>query len=280
MSTLSDSGTETVFGEFARTQAAAAVAAAEPAWDDVAPREEATAVLGPADFRPIRTWYVPVKAAVEWTIAASLFVFVAPLIGVLAVLVRLTSPGPAFYSQTRVGRNARLYKIYKLRTMTHNCEAGTGAVWAAKNDPRITPLGRILRDTHLDELPQLINILQGHMGLIGPRPERPELTPALAREIPNYRCRLWVRPGVTGLAQMLLPPDSDLFSVKRKVAHDLHYIRHISLGMDVRIALCTVCHFFAAAFKAACKLLVGGYGKAIAKKCDLPEADQDELFAA
>jgi lipopolysaccharide/colanic/teichoic acid biosynthesis glycosyltransferase len=276
MSTISDSGTETMFGEFARTQAVAA----EAAWDDVAPREEATTVLGPEDFRPLRAWYVPVKAAVEWTIAACLFVVVAPLILVLAALVRLTSSGPAFYSQTRLGRNARLYKIYKLRTMAHNCEAGTGAVWSAKNDPRVTPLGRILRDTHLDELPQLINILQGHMGLIGPRPERPELTPALARQIPNYRCRLWVRPGVTGLAQMLLPPDSDVFSVKRKVAHDLHYIRHVGPGMDLRIALCTVCHFLASAFKAGCKLLVGGYGKAIARKCDLPEADQDELFAA
>jgi lipopolysaccharide/colanic/teichoic acid biosynthesis glycosyltransferase len=237
-------------------------------------------VLGPDEFKPIRAWYVPVKAAVEWGIAACLFVPAAPLILVLAALVRLTSPGPAFYSQTRLGRNARLYKIYKLRTMEHNCEARTGAVWAARNDPRITPLGRILRDTHLDELPQLINILQGHMGLIGPRPERPELTPALAREIPNYRCRLWVRPGVTGLAQMLLPADSDLFSVKRKVVHDLHYIRHVGPVMDVRIACCTACYFLAAAFKAACKLLVGGYGKAIARKCDLPEPDQDELFAA
>jgi lipopolysaccharide/colanic/teichoic acid biosynthesis glycosyltransferase len=258
-----------MLGEFTRTQAAV-----DAAWGE----DDAT-VIGPAGFAPIRGWYLPVKMAVEWGISFCLFVVAAPVMLVLAVLVKVTSPGPAFYSQTRVGRNARRYRIYKLRTMTHNCEAGTGAVWAAKNDPRVTAVGRFLRDTHLDELPQLINILQGHMGLIGPRPERPEITPALAREIPNYRCRLWVRPGVTGLAQMLLPADSDLFSVKRKVAHDLHYIRHVSPAMDVRIALCTACYFCAAAARAGCKLLVGGYGKAIARTCDLPVADQDELFA-
>lgn len=259
-----------MLGEFARTQATA-----EAGWGG----EDEHTVIGPAEFTPIRGWYLPVKAAVEWGISFGLFVAALPLMVVLALVVKATSPGPAFYSQTRVGRNARKYRIYKLRTMTHNCEAGTGAVWAAKNDPRITPVGKFLRDTHLDELPQLINILQGHMGLIGPRPERPEITPELARQIPNYRCRLWVRPGVTGLAQMLLPADSDLFSVKRKVAHDLHYIRHVSPAMDVRIALCTAFYFFAAAAKAGCKALVGGYGKAIARKCDLPDADQDELFA-
>jgi lipopolysaccharide/colanic/teichoic acid biosynthesis glycosyltransferase len=258
-----------MLGEFTRTQAAV-----DPAWG-----EADTTVVGPAGFSPIRRWYLPVKMAVEWGISFCLFVVAAPVMLLLAAVVRTTSQGPAFYSQTRVGRNGCRYRIYKLRTMTHDCEAGTGAVWAAKNDPRVTPVGRFLRDTHLDELPQLINILQGHMGLIGPRPERPEITPALAREIPNYRCRLWVRPGVTGLAQMLLPADSDLFSVKRKVAHDLHYIRHVGPAMDLRIALCTACYFFAAAAKAACKVLVGGYGKAIARTCDLPEADQDELFA-
>lgn len=258
-----------MLGDFTRTQAVV-----DPAWG-----EDDHTVIGPVEFKPLRAWYLPVKAAVEWGISFCLFVMALPVLAVLAIVVKATSRGPAFYSQTRVGRNARRYRIYKLRTMTHNCEAGTGAVWAAKNDPRITPVGKFLRDTHLDELPQLINILQGHMGLIGPRPERPEITPELARQIPNYRCRLWVRPGVTGLAQMLLPADSDLFSVKRKVAHDLHYIRHVSPTMDLRIALCTAFYFFAAAAKAGCKALVGGYGKAIARKCDLPDADQDELFA-
>jgi lipopolysaccharide/colanic/teichoic acid biosynthesis glycosyltransferase len=238
-------------------------------WDDTAEYAACT---------PLRAWYPPVKGVAEWAVGLVLFTAVAPLIVLLAVAVKLTSAGPAFYSQTRLGRGGRLYRIYKLRTMCHDCEKGTGAVWAAKDDPRVTPLGKVLRDTHLDELPQLVNILLGQMGLIGPRPERPELVPALAREIPRYRQRLQVKPGVTGLAQMLLPADSDLFSVRRKVAHDLHYIRHIGPLIDLRIGVCTACYFITAAGKAGCKLLVGGYGKAVARTFDLPEPDQDALF--
>jgi lipopolysaccharide/colanic/teichoic acid biosynthesis glycosyltransferase len=249
-------------------------------WDDAAAGgitlyEDTSEYAGCA---PLRAWYPPVKSVAEWVAGLLLFVAFSPLIVVLAAAVKVSSAGPAFYSQTRLGRGGRLYRIFKLRTMCHNCEAATGAVWAAKDDPRVTPLGKILRDTHLDELPQLVNILLGQMSLIGPRPERPELTPMLAREIPHYRQRLQVKPGVTGLAQMLLPADSDLFSVRRKVAHDLHYIRHVGPLMDLRIALCTICYFAAAAAKAGCKLLVGGYGKAIAHKCDLPAPDQDALF--
>ncbi|HEY7087660.1 MAG TPA: sugar transferase [Tepidisphaeraceae bacterium] len=278
MSTFSDTGTEAVLVDLGRSKVSGV-----PSWmgggGAVDALVEYDIVAEPVEsLVPLRAWYLPVKSAVEWLLGLSVFVMAAPVIVVLALLVKATSRGPAFYSQTRLGRNGRLYRIYKLRTMMHNCEAATGAVWALKNDPRITAIGKILRDTHLDELPQLLNILQGHMGLIGPRPERPELVPALAREIPHYRQRLQVKPGVTGLAQMLLPADSDLFSVRRKVVHDLHYIRHVSPLMDVRIALCTACYFFAAAAKAGCKLLVGGYGEAIAKKCDLPEPDQDELF--
>jgi lipopolysaccharide/colanic/teichoic acid biosynthesis glycosyltransferase len=276
MSTLSESGTDVVFADFARSQAAI-VASSWPLEQPLRFPEEG-ALPESASFAPIRAWYVPLKSSVEWMIALALFVFTSPVMIALAALVKMTSRGPAFYSQTRLGRHGRHYRIYKLRTMAHNCEATTGAVWARKNDPRITRLGRILRDTHLDELPQLVNILQGHMGLIGPRPERPELVPALVGEIPSYTRRLQVKPGVTGLAQMLLPADSDLHSVRRKIVHDLHYIKHLSPLMDLRIALCTVCYFSAAAAKAGCKLLVGGYGKAIAAECALPEPDQDVLF--
>jgi lipopolysaccharide/colanic/teichoic acid biosynthesis glycosyltransferase len=214
---------------------------------------------------PVRPWYVPLKVGMEWVAALFLFIATAPAVMILALLVKLTSSGPAFYSQTRLGFQGHPYRIYKLRTMTHNCEAATGVVWAAREDPRTTPIGKVLRDTHLDELPQLLNVLQGHMSLIGPRPERPELIPALARAIPAYCHRMLVRPGVTGWAQILLPADSDVRGVRWKVAHDLHYVKHLGFGMDLRIALCTVCHFSAAAANACCTLLVGGYGKAVEK---------------
>jgi lipopolysaccharide/colanic/teichoic acid biosynthesis glycosyltransferase len=273
MSTIPDTRSQTVFANSGSAKAADGFS-----WGEMlAPVEFSADMLGSESFTPIRGWYLPVKAAVEWSVSLLLFLLAAPALLFFAVLVKLTSRGPSFYSQTRLGLHGRQFRIYKLRTMTHNCEAASGAVWASKNDPRVTRLGKFLRDTHLDELPQLLNILQGHMGLIGPRPERPELVPGLALEIPHYRQRLRVRPGVTGLAQMLLPADSDLFSVRRKTVHDLHYIRHVGPLMDLRIALCTGCYFAAAAAKAGCKMFVGGYGVAIAKKCNLPTPDLDEL---
>ena len=139
----------------------------------------------------------------------------APFIFVAALLVKLTSRGPAFYSQVRLGLDGRPFYIRKLRTMYHNCERLSGPCWSTANDCRITPVGRFLRRSHIDELPQLWNVLCGEMSLVGPRPERPELIPTLARSIPGYRHRLEVRPGVTGLAQIQLPPDTDLDSVRR-----------------------------------------------------------------
>jgi lipopolysaccharide/colanic/teichoic acid biosynthesis glycosyltransferase len=179
--------------------------------------------------------YAGCKAALDFTAALALFVLSAPLLLVLALLVRLTSRGPAFYTQIRVGRHGRPFKIYKLRTMTHACERQTGPRWSPPGDSRVTPFGRFLRKTHLDELPQLLNVLKGDMSLVGPRPERPEFFPALEQEIPRYRERLQVRPGVTGLAQVQLPPDTDLDSVRRKLAYDLYYIRHLGPWLDLRI---------------------------------------------
>src|SRR5262249_52271591 len=118
----------------------------------------------------------------------------------------------------------------------------TGAQWSTPGDRRITPLGQFLRRTHLDELPQLWNVLRGDMSLVGPRPERPEFIPQLEKAVPHYRARLQVRPGVTGLAQVQLPPDTDLTSVRRKLAYDLYYIRHRSFWIDVRIIACTALH--------------------------------------
>jgi lipopolysaccharide/colanic/teichoic acid biosynthesis glycosyltransferase len=177
---------------------------------------------------------------VERLLAVVLFLVALPLIVLSALLVRLTSPGPAFYTQTRVGRHGRLFTIYKIRTMVDDCESLTGPRWSMPGDPRITWIGHILRRTHLDELPQLLNVLRGEMGLIGPRPERPEFVAELELALPHYNHRHTVLPGVTGLAQVQLPPDTELESVRRKLAHDLYYIEHLSPWLDLRILCCTV----------------------------------------
>ena len=171
--------------------------------------------------------------------ALALLVLGGPLILVLAALVKLTSRGPAFYTQKRLGRHGTSFTIYKLRTMVDRCESLTGPRWSLPGDPRVTGLGRFLRASHLDELPQLLNVLRGDMSLIGPRPERPEFVPELEKALPGYWQRLTVRPGVTGLAQVQLPPDSDVTSVRRKLAHDLYYIERLGPWLDLRILLCT-----------------------------------------
>jgi lipopolysaccharide/colanic/teichoic acid biosynthesis glycosyltransferase len=193
-------------------------------------------------------WYPVFKLLVEFIGSTLLLLTVAPVILLAALLVKLTSRGPVFYSQVRLGRNGKPFRIYKIRTMTHNCENQSGVRWATANDPRITPIGKLLRATHLDELPQLWNVLKGDMSLVGPRPERPEFVPNLERAIPHYRARLEVRPGVTGLAQVQLPADTDIHSVRRKVAYDLYYIRHMGPWLDLKLILCTVVHMFGVPF--------------------------------
>jgi lipopolysaccharide/colanic/teichoic acid biosynthesis glycosyltransferase len=194
---------------------------------------------GLADLAPPAGYYGAVKRGADLACAVVLLVLTAPLLLLSMLLIKLTSRGPVLYLQTRVGRGGRPFTIYKLRTMVHKCESLTGACWAIPGDPRITPVGRLLRRTHLDELPQLWNVLRGDMSLVGPRPERPEFVPQLERAIPHYRERLLVRPGVTGLAQVQLPPDTDLESVRVKLAYDLHYTAHLGFWLDLRITLAT-----------------------------------------
>ncbi|MCI0459800.1 MAG: sugar transferase [Gemmataceae bacterium] len=191
----------------------------------------------------------PAKRAVEFAGALVLLVLTGPLILLAALLVRLTSRGPAFYTQTRVGLGGKPFTIYKLRTMIDNCESLTGPRWAIPGDPRITWLGHFLRVSHLDELPQLLNVLKGDMSLVGPRPERPEFVGELERALPGYRERLAVRPGVTGLAQVQLAADTDLTSVRRKLMHDLYYIREGGLWLDFRILCCTACRMLGIPFR-------------------------------
>jgi lipopolysaccharide/colanic/teichoic acid biosynthesis glycosyltransferase len=200
-------------------------------------------------------WYLSFKTAVDFALALVLLLFAAPLVALAALLVKLTSRGPAFYTQTRVGRDGRLFTIYKIRTMVDKCESLTGPRWAIPGDPRITPVGQLLRRSHLDELPQLLNVLRGQMSLIGPRPERPEFVPELERVLPLYRQRLVLRPGVTGLAQVHLPGDTDVHSVRRKLAYDLHYIEHLSPWLDLRILFCTVLYAAGIPFRISRKLV-------------------------
>lgn len=229
---------------------------------ELAPSEIAgTAPLLKAVPRPVnsetivlrRTWYATAKPILDVIFSLVLLIAALPILLLTAVLVKLTSRGPVLYSQVRLGRFGKPFSIFKLRTMYHNCERASGACWSQPGDPRVTPLGRVLRATHLDELPQLWNILRGDMSVVGPRPERPEFVPSLERAIPPYRSRLLVRPGVTGLAQVQLPPDSDMASVRLKVAHDLYYIRHFSYWLDLRILACTVLHLFGLPCHALCR---------------------------
>jgi lipopolysaccharide/colanic/teichoic acid biosynthesis glycosyltransferase len=140
--------------------------------------------------------------------------------------------------------------------MYANCEAYSGACWSRPGDRRVTPLGRLLRKSHVDELPQLLNVLLGHMSLVGPRPERPEFLPVLEQAIAGYRDRLWVRPGVTGLAQVQLPPDTDLARVNLKLAYDCYYIERIGPWLDCRIVLATITKVFGVLFGVA-RILFG-----------------------
>jgi lipopolysaccharide/colanic/teichoic acid biosynthesis glycosyltransferase len=183
-------------------------------------------------------WFI--KRWCERLLAWSSLIVVSPFLLLLALLIRASSKGQAFLWQERVGLGGRVFQIVKLRSMFEDAEQWTGAVWASEDDPRITPLGRYLRKLHLDELPQLWNVARGEMSFIGPRPERPEFVDNLIDEVPGYECRLAVLPGVTGLAQVNLPPDQTQDCVRRKIELDLEYIFTAEPSLDLRIVVCTV----------------------------------------
>ena len=180
-----------------------------------------------------------VKAAADVVLAAGLLVASLPVMLGAMLLVRLTSAGPAVYTQARVGRGGRVFTLYKIRTMYHDCESLTGPRWCLPGDPRITPVGWWLRKLHLDELPQLVNVLRGDMSLVGPRPERPEIVKRLRQSVPGYDRRTAVKPGITGFAQIHLPPDSCIRSVKNKLVYDLFYIRNRSARLELLVLFAT-----------------------------------------
>jgi sugar transferase (PEP-CTERM system associated) len=179
-----------------------------------------------------------VKRAAEALLSAVLIVLTAPLVLLIALAIRLSSPGPVLYRQTRVGKGGRHFDLLKFRTMRFDAESASGPVWASgEGDARITGVGRFLRRTRLDELPQLWNVVTGSMSFVGPRPERPHFVEKLRRVIPYYDERHGVRPGITGWAQVRFPYGSTLEDAEEKLEFDLYYVKHMSFLLDVAILL-------------------------------------------
>jgi sugar transferase (PEP-CTERM system associated) len=182
--------------------------------------------LGPSHSK------LQLQMAYSFVLAVVGLIVTAPIMAVVAVLVRLTSPGPVLFSQQRVGLHGKPFMLYKFRSMVVDAEARTGAVWATQNDPRVTPVGRWLRKLRLDELPQLYNVLRGHMAIVGPRPERPEFVRALVEQIPFYPQRHYVRPGITGWAQINYKYGDTIEDTVIKLEYDLYYIKNMSVSLD------------------------------------------------
>lgn len=208
------------------------------------------------------------KKSLDFTVALIGLILASPLFLVIPILIKLDSPGPVFYTQERIGLNRRKknrrgssvvvksnqrtrdrrrdnnhgrpFKVIKFRTMVNNAESKTGAVWATKNDTRITRLGRFMRKTRIDEVPQLINVLLGEMAMVGPRPERPVFVKDLSAKVPNYVVRLSVKPGITGRAQVDNGYDTSIESVVKKVESDVDYIRNWNFWSDIKILMKTV----------------------------------------
>jgi lipopolysaccharide/colanic/teichoic acid biosynthesis glycosyltransferase len=228
-----------------------------------------TVEAAPADvsFAPVsstQTWVVPdmrserATRLVNVAFAAVALILLAPLFLVIAILIKATSPGPVFYLQPRVGLDrrsrrdharydrrsrdlgGRIFRIYKFRSMRVDAERESGAVWAAKGDAPVTPIRRFLRRSRLDQLPQLNNVVHGHMNIVGPRPERPSIFARLREDIREYPKRQLARPGITGLAQISQSYDSCLDDVRRKVGYDLQYLERRSVAEDLRIMARTV----------------------------------------
>jgi lipopolysaccharide/colanic/teichoic acid biosynthesis glycosyltransferase len=179
--------------------------------------------------------FVKFKRASDLALSTLGLLIASPLLVFAAILIKLNSNGRVLYKQNRVGQNGKIFQIYKLRTMVINAEKNTGAIWAKENDPRITSVGRVLRKAHIDEIPQLINVIKGEMSIVGPRPERPELVRDLKVLICDYEKRLQIKPGITGIAQAWHKYDETIQDVKKKIKFDLLYIRKMCLLVDLRI---------------------------------------------
>lgn len=187
----------------------------------------------------LRRGAVFVRAAASRLIALATLIIVLPTLPFVVAAIKLTSPGPVIYRQKRVGQNGQIYEILKFRTMRQDAETH-GAQWAVEDDPRVTKVGRFLRLTRIDEIPQLWNVLKGDMRFVGPRPERPEFVKILAEQIPYYQLRHIVPPGITGWAQVRYRYGATVDDAKRKLTYDLYYIKHASLALDLLIVFETL----------------------------------------
>lgn len=190
-------------------------------------------------IRPNGAGQAAAKRAIDLAIALPLGLLVAALLPILAIAIPLDSRGPIFYTQTRVGVGGRLFRIYKFRSMRQDAETN-GPTWATANDNRITRVGKFLRSTRIDELPQIWNIIRGDMSLIGPRPERPELATIIEQQFPEFSLRTRVKPGLTGWAQICAGYGRSIHDSRTKLEYDLFYVTHHSLMFDMRILLHTV----------------------------------------
>lgn len=184
--------------------------------------------------------YLERKEGIERAVAAIAIVLLSPFFALCYLAVRLGSPGPAIFAQRRTGAGGKTFVMFKFRSMPHNIEQYTGKRWSPPGDRRVNLVGKFLRFTHLDELPQLYNVMRGDMSLIGPRPERPEFVSKLIDKVDGYARRHAIKPGITGLAQIFLPADVDVDSVRRKIIYDLVYLKYAGFSMDLQIAICTV----------------------------------------
>lgn len=184
--------------------------------------------------------YHGTKRAVDLVGAVSILVLAAPVMAFVSAAVRFSSPGPVLIRQQRLTEGGREFTLLKFRSMTDGAESTSGATFAENGDKRVTPVGRIIRKTRLDELPQLLNVLRGEMSLIGPRPERPEMAHELGTKIRGFQRRLKAKAGLTGLAQVIQGYPDDIDGYRRKLGLDMLYIRRRSLALDLWIALKTV----------------------------------------
>ena len=187
-----------------------------------------------------RRFFDLAKEIFDIVVGSILLVLALPLLAVCAVIIKLSSKGPVLFSQVRVGQGGRPFRMYKLRTMYVDAESATGAVWAKADDPRVVPTCRWMRRSHIDELPQLINVIRGDMSLVGPRPERPEILAELEKVYPEVRRRLAVRPGITGLAQIRNGYDTTIEAFREKLRADLEYIERQNWSTELRILASTL----------------------------------------
>ncbi len=187
----------------------------------------------------LRRRFVLLKDVLDRALAIVGLVLLLPILAGFALAIKLSSPGPVFFVQKRVGKDGKIFGIIKLRTMVMDAEQATGPVWAQENDPRITPVGRFLRASHFDEVPQLLNVIKGEMSIVGPRPERPVFVDQFRHQIVNYDARHLVKPGITGLAQVYHHYDETVRDVKRKLGYDLLYVKKMCLMVDIAILFLT-----------------------------------------